>query len=99
VIALIYIPTNSVEVFLPLLLVMAILTGVRRNINVILICISFMVRNVEHFSMYLLDICTSAFNNCLFSSLAHLVSGLLILCGISVLRSLDILVINPLSDV
>jgi hypothetical protein len=35
-------------------LMLAILTGVRHVLNAILICISFMVRNVEHFFMYLL---------------------------------------------
>jgi hypothetical protein len=32
----------------------AILTGVRWNLNVVLICISFMAKIIEHFSMYLL---------------------------------------------
>jgi hypothetical protein len=40
-------------------LVMAILSKVRRNFYVILICISFMAKHVEHFLMYLLVICTS----------------------------------------
>jgi hypothetical protein len=39
-----------------------------------LICISFMVRDVDHFFMYLLVICTYSFKNCLFSSFAHSLS-------------------------
>jgi hypothetical protein len=57
---LIYIPTNSVWGFLfsphPcqhllsfVLLMIAILTGVRCNLNVVLICISFVTRDAEHF--------------------------------------------------
>jgi hypothetical protein len=33
-------------------LMMAILTGVRRNLNMVLICISFMAKDGEHFFMY-----------------------------------------------
>jgi hypothetical protein len=92
VIALIYITTNSVEMFLFLyivtsiccvvLLMIVIFTGVRWNLNIILVCIFFMVRNVEHFFIGLLAICTS-FENCLFSSFAHLFSRLLILWEVS----------------
>jgi hypothetical protein len=45
----------------------------------VFICISFMVKDVEHFFMYLSAICISSFENCLFSSFTHLLSGLLIL--------------------
>jgi hypothetical protein len=56
----------------------AFLTRVRQKLSAILICISFMVKDVEHFFMYLLGI-TSSFENCLFSSFALLFTGLLIL--------------------
>jgi hypothetical protein len=67
--------------------------------HVVLMCISFMARDGESFFMCLLAICASSFENCLFSSFAHLFGGLLILCRVIVLNSLCILVINPLSDV
>jgi hypothetical protein len=51
-------------------LMIAILTGVRWNIRIILICISFMTKGVEHILMYLLAICT-CFVNCLCNSVAH----------------------------
>jgi hypothetical protein len=44
-----------------------------------LICISLMEKDGEHFFIYLWAICISSFENCLFSSFAHLFSGLLIL--------------------
>jgi hypothetical protein len=68
------------------------------KLNIVLICVSLMARNIEHFFMYLLVICTS-FDNFLFTSFAHLLLGLLVLLEFSFLNSLNILVINPLSDV
>jgi hypothetical protein len=64
---LIYIPSNDVEMFfystqthqhlmLFVLLMGAILRGVRWNLSVILICIPFMARDGEHFFICLLAI-------------------------------------------
>jgi hypothetical protein len=59
-------------------LIIAILTGVRWNLSVILICISLMAKDAEHFFMYLLTICTS-FEKCLYNSFTHLVMELFVL--------------------
>jgi hypothetical protein len=84
------IPTSSVQgvlfsthpcqqMLLVVFLMMAILTGVRWNLSVVLICISFMDRDGEHFFMCFLAIWISSFEKVLFSSVAHFFIGSLIL--------------------
>jgi hypothetical protein len=80
-------------------LMIAILTGVRWNISVVMICISFMARDGKHFLMCFLAIWTSSFEKVLFSSVACFFIGSLFFGEFSFLSSWYILVISSLSDV
>jgi hypothetical protein len=70
------------HLFLFLLLKMAIPTGVRWNLSVVLICIHFMDRVVEHFLMYSLAICTSSFEIPCSIHVPKFFIGMLILWGL-----------------
>jgi hypothetical protein len=83
----------------PEVLILAILIGVRWNLRVVLICISLMTEDTEHFFRCLLAICAFSVENSLFSSVPHFLIGSFCSLESNFLSSLYILNINSLSDV
>jgi hypothetical protein len=82
----------------PEFLILVILTGVKWNLSVVLISISLMIKDVEHFFRCFSAIRYSSGENSLFSSAPHFLMGLFDFLKSTFLSSLYILDISPLSD-
>jgi type IV secretory pathway TrbL component len=78
-------PVSRQRLLLLVFLMIAILTGVRWNLSVVLICNSFLARDGEHFFMCFLAIWTSSGEKVLFSSVAYIFIGSLIFVEFSFL--------------
>jgi hypothetical protein len=92
-------PHTRQYLLLLVFLMIAILIEVRWNLSVVLIYMSFIAGDGEHFFMFSLATCISSFEKGQFSSVSHFFIGSLLWREISFLCSLYILVISPLSDV
>jgi hypothetical protein len=83
----------------PEFLILAILTGERWNLRFVLICISLMTKDVEHFFRCFSAIWYFSVENSLFSSVPHSLIGLCGSLDSNFLSSFHVLKISPLSDV
>jgi hypothetical protein len=82
----------------PEVFILAILTGVRWNFRVVLICISLVIKDAEHFFMCISAILYTSGENSLFSSESNFLMGLFDFLESTFLSSLYIKDISPLSD-
>ena len=71
-----FFPHPLQQLLSPEFFILAILTGIRWNLSVVLIYISLITKDAEHFFRCFRAICVSSVENSLFSSVPHFLIGL-----------------------
>ena len=92
-------PHSRQHLLSPQFFILAILIGVRWNLRVVLICISLMIKDVEHFFRYFSGLQIFSVENPFFSSVPHFLIGLFGSLEFKFLSSLYILHISLLLNV
>jgi hypothetical protein len=92
-------PHPCQHLLLPEFLILALLTSVRWNLRVLLICISLMIKDVEHFFSCFSATQVSSAEKSLFSSVPHFLIRQFGSLVSNFLRPFFILDIMPLSDI
>ena len=92
-------PYPQPHLLLSFLLIITILVDMEWHLIRVFICMPLMTKDAEHLFMYLLAICVSSLEKCLFRSFAHFLIELFIFLVLSWMSCLYLLEINPLSVV
>ena len=86
------------HMLLPVVLILAILIGAMWNLRVVLICISLINKDFDHFFRCFSTIHASSILKCQFSSISHFLTGFFGFLVISFLSALHNLDISTLSE-
>ena len=92
-----FFPHSCQQLLFLIFWIIAILTGERWYPIVVLVCISLLINDVKHLFTYLLAICMSSLEKCLFISSADFKIRFFFFLLLSCMGSFCILVIRPLS--